>query len=67
MARAKDGLAYLGFFRLTLAITVAAYHLWTAMFPDAGRNAVAGFFCISGFLITKIANEIIPTVQSTFW
>lgn len=28
------------------------------MFPDAGRHAVMGFFAISGFLITKISNEV---------
>lgn len=28
------------------------------MFPDTGRHAVMGFFAISGFLITMIANEV---------
>jgi peptidoglycan/LPS O-acetylase OafA/YrhL len=51
------GLEHLGHIRFGLAITVALFHLWPALFPDAGRHAVVGFFCISGFLITKIASE----------
>ena len=43
--------------RLTLALSVAGFHLSPHLFPDAGRHAVAGFFCLSGFLITKIARE----------
>jgi peptidoglycan/LPS O-acetylase OafA/YrhL len=52
-----NGLHFLGFLRLTLALSVAGFHLSPQVFPDAGRQAVAGFFCISGFLVTKIARE----------
>lgn len=54
----RDGLALLGIWRFVLASAVMASHLWNPAFPDAGRHAVAGFFVISGFLITKIANEV---------
>jgi peptidoglycan/LPS O-acetylase OafA/YrhL len=52
-----SGLDLLGFLRLILALSVAGFHLAPGTFPDAGRQAVAGFFCISGFLVTKIARE----------
>lgn len=52
-----NGLHFLGFVRLALALSVAGFHLSPQAFPDAGRQAVAGFFCISGFLVTKIARE----------
>jgi peptidoglycan/LPS O-acetylase OafA/YrhL len=52
-----SGLEYLGLFRFVLATSVPLSHLWNTYFPDAGRHAVTGFFCISGFLVTKIARE----------
>lgn len=48
----------LGPLRLILALAVSAFHIWTPLFPDAGRHSVMGFFAISGFLITMIANEV---------
>ena len=51
------GLELLGFLRFALACSVAAFHLWQTAFPRAGFHAVVGFFCISGFLVTKIARE----------
>ncbi|NDE89757.1 MAG: acyltransferase [Alphaproteobacteria bacterium] len=53
----KSPLAFLGAFRLFLAVSVVICHFWVSIAPDAGRHAVIAFFCISGFLITKIARE----------
>jgi peptidoglycan/LPS O-acetylase OafA/YrhL len=47
----------LGLLRLFLSVSVMATHLWETVAPDAGRHAVMCFFVISGFLVTKIANE----------
>jgi len=55
--KASTALDHLGLVRFLLATTVVIFHSGSAYFPDAGRQAVAGFFCISGFLITKIARE----------
>ena len=52
-----NGLELVGFLRFVLATSVALFHIWTTAFPDAGRHAVVGFFCVSGFLVTKIATE----------
>ena len=57
MSTTPRSLDALGYVRFMLALAVAAFHLWTPAFPDAGRHSVAGFFCISGFLVTLIANK----------
>lgn len=54
----SKSLDLLGYVRFVLALAVTAFHLWTPAFPDAGRHSVAGFFCLSGFLMTLIANEV---------
>jgi len=46
----------MGYLRFLLALTVTIYHLWTL--KVLGGVAVFGFFCISGFVITKIINEV---------
>jgi peptidoglycan/LPS O-acetylase OafA/YrhL len=58
MHKNADSLKLLGYVRFLLALSVAAFHLWTPVFPDAGRHSVVGFFCISGFLVTMIANQV---------
>jgi peptidoglycan/LPS O-acetylase OafA/YrhL len=55
--RYVSGLDLLGPLRFILATNVALFHIWTVAFPDSGRHAVVGFFCLTGFLITKIARE----------
>jgi peptidoglycan/LPS O-acetylase OafA/YrhL len=46
----------LSVFRLSLALMVMAIHLSADTPPQTGRVAVEAFFCISGFLITMVAN-----------
>lgn len=53
----EGGLDFLGIYRFLLASAVVISHLWNAVAPDLGRHAVVGFFCVSGFLVTKIASE----------
>jgi peptidoglycan/LPS O-acetylase OafA/YrhL len=48
--------AALGLFRFSLAMMVMATHLSAAIPPQAGRVAVEAFFCISGFLISMVAD-----------
>jgi peptidoglycan/LPS O-acetylase OafA/YrhL len=48
--------AALGIFRFSLALMVMATHLSALTPPQTGRLAVEAFFCISGFLITMVAN-----------
>jgi peptidoglycan/LPS O-acetylase OafA/YrhL len=48
--------AALSLFRFSLALMVMAIHLSAATPPQTGRVAVEAFFCISGFLISMVAN-----------
>jgi peptidoglycan/LPS O-acetylase OafA/YrhL len=48
--------AALSVFRFSLALMVMATHLSALTPPQTGRLAVEAFFCISGFLITMVAN-----------
>ena len=45
----------MGYLRFILAVTVTISHLWTV--KVAGHVAVFGFYCISGFLMTKVIHE----------
>jgi peptidoglycan/LPS O-acetylase OafA/YrhL len=56
-AKAEPGAsAALSIFRFSLALMVMATHLSALTPPQTGRLAVEAFFCISGFLITMVAN-----------
>jgi peptidoglycan/LPS O-acetylase OafA/YrhL len=46
----------LSLFRFSLALMVVAIHMSGATPPQSGRAAVEAFFCISGFLITMVAD-----------
>lgn len=48
----------LGSLRFVLAILVVMNHLWTLTANKVGANAVIGFYCISGFLMTRILCEV---------
>jgi len=48
--------AALSVFRFSLAQMVMATHISALTPPQTGRLAVEAFFCISGFLITMVAN-----------
>ncbi len=48
----------LGSFRLLLALMVAVNHLWNPLANLIGSHALTTFYMISGFLITKIINEV---------
>lgn len=45
----------LALIRITLALCVVATHFGGV--PEIGRHAVVGFYCISGFLITRMATS----------
>lgn len=47
----------LNLLRFILALNVVLFHLAAAIVLVDGRIAVLGFFCVSGFLITKIVQE----------
>ena len=55
--RARHRIELLGPLRFLMAVSVVLTHLWANVAPDAGRHAVIGFFCISGFLITRISRS----------
>ena len=48
----------LGFIRFVLATMVLLNHLWLPTANVLGAHAVTGFYIISGFLMTKIVNEV---------
>jgi peptidoglycan/LPS O-acetylase OafA/YrhL len=54
--RDRGSVATLSLFRFSLALMVMATHLGGALPLQLGRAAVEAFFCISGFLITMVAN-----------
>src|ERR1700743_3166117 len=53
----KGASAALSLFRFSLALMVMATHLTQLTPIQTGRVAVEAFFCISGFLITMVANS----------
>src|ERR1700685_2023023 len=51
----------LGTVRFLLAVMVAANHLWLPVANKVGAHAVAAFYVISGYLMTKIIQETYGT------
>jgi peptidoglycan/LPS O-acetylase OafA/YrhL len=48
----------LGFIRFVLAMMVLLNHLWLPTANTIGAHAVTGFYIVSGFLMTKVINEV---------
>jgi len=48
----------LGTLRFTLAVLVVFNHLWIPTSNKLGAHAVAGFYIVSGFLMTKVIQEV---------
>ena len=48
----------LGTLRFTLAVLVVMNHLWLPTANKLGAHAVAGFYVISGYLMTRVVHEI---------
>lgn len=48
----------LGFIRFVLALMVVLNHLWLPTANLIGAHAVTGFYIVSGFLMTKVINEV---------
>ncbi len=46
-----------GIYRYGLAFCVAISHLWGGMIPGPAAYAVWGFYCLSGYLMTRVLNE----------
>ncbi|AMW35886.1 acyltransferase [Haematospirillum jordaniae] len=48
----------LGVIRFVLAMMVLMNHLWSPTANVIGAHAVTGFYIVSGFLMTKVINEV---------
>jgi peptidoglycan/LPS O-acetylase OafA/YrhL len=56
----------MGFFRLALALCVVASHTSYFLWVD-GRSAVFIFYVISGYLITRVLNEVYVSSNANFY